>query len=279
MPELPEIKIMADFIEKNSKSRKYNRIYDAQKGNIFKDITPTTGLSGDFILVSESNGKELTLNLSDSLGKKSEISVFMGMSGNWRWVPTKDVNTVNFIRLRLDTTDGNSLLCWGSYMGPKYKIGKFGGVKRGPDPTKQFESFKSNIISNLDKKVFDKPICEVLLEQPYFNGIGNYIRSTILYYMDINPFESARSIIKSKGDKLFEMCRDVPMKAYVLNGGQLRDWKNPNNVDSVEFSKWVFYQKGSSCKDKGGRTFWFDDKWKNSCPYDINKTKTKKPSK
>jgi formamidopyrimidine-DNA glycosylase len=279
MPELAEIRIMSDFIEENSKSRRYNKIYDVQKGNIFKDITSTTGLSGDFVLLSESNGKELTLNLNDRLGKKSEISVFMGMSGNWRWVSTKDVNTVNFIRLRLDTTDGNSLLCWGSYMGPKYKIGKFGGVKRGPDPTKQFDSFKNNITSNLDKKVFDKPICEVLLEQPYFNGIGNYLRSTILYYMDINPFESARSIIKSKGDKLFEMCRDVPMKAYVLNGGQLRDWKNPNNVDSVEFSKWVFYQKGLSCKDKGGRTFWFDDKWRNSCPYDINKTKTKKPSK
>lgn|ERR1035437_3924308 len=277
MPEGPEIRIMSDFIQKNSETRSYNKIYDVQKGNIAKDITKTTGLSGNFALISEANGKELTLNLIDKSGKKSEISVFMGMSGNWRWVPTKDVNSVDYIRLRLDTTDGNSLLCWGSYMGPKYKIGKFNGVKRGPDPTKYFDLFKSNIMNNLSKSVFDKPICEVLLEQPYFSGIGNYLRSTILYYMDVNPFESTRNVIKSKGNKLFEMCRDVPMKSYKLNGGQLRDWVNPNNVDSEEFSKWVFYQKGLSCKDRGGRTFWFDPKWKNTCPYQINKTK--KPSK
>jgi len=118
----------------------------------------------------------------------------------------------------------------------------------------------------LDKSVFDKPICEVLLDQRYFNGIGNYLRSTILYYLDVNPFDRARDVIKSNL-KILAMCRDIPIKAYHLNGGQISDWINPFNVDYDQFNDWVFYQKGLSCKDGTGRTFWFAEKWKDSLTY------------
>ena len=133
----------------------------------------------------------------------------------------------------------------------------------------EFDQFQKNILNNIHRKLFDKPICEVLLNQEYFNGIGNYIRSTILYYLDCNPFESARNIIQNNPE-LIDLCRQVPQKSYHLNGGQLKDWKNPYDIDSEEFSKWVFYQKGLSCKDSTVRTFWFQEKWKDVCPYKIN---------
>lgn len=41
--------------------------------------------------------------------------------------------------------------------------------------------FRENILSNLSDKAFDRPICEALLNQMYFNGIGNYLRAEILY--------------------------------------------------------------------------------------------------
>ena len=44
-------------------------------------------------------------------------------------------------------------------------------------------------LDNQYKKVFDKPICEAILDQNYFNGIGNYLRSTLLYYLDINLYK------------------------------------------------------------------------------------------
>lgn len=84
--------------------------------------------------------------------------------------------------------------------------------------------------------------------------------------MDINPFEKGRDSI-TKYPKIIEMCRDISLKSYELNGGQLRDWSNPFKVDSKEFSEWVFYQKGLSAKDGTGRTFWYDPKWKSDCPY------------
>ncbi|MEN6290452.1 MAG: DNA-formamidopyrimidine glycosylase family protein [Methanobacterium sp.] len=255
MPELAELKIMSDFINQNSNEKTFTKVYHVEKGNNPIDAN----LIENFNVSAESYGKELKLYLSNE-SESLDFSVFMGMSGNWKFVPTENWNDTKFVRMRLDTNDGYSLLLYGSYMGPKYKLGGFTGVKRGPDPTKQFDLFRENVLSNLDKKAFDKPICEALLEQKYFNGIGNYLRSTILYYLDVNPFEQARKIIQ-ENPQILEMCRDIPIRAYQLNGGQLSDWTNPFDTDYVEFKKWVFYQKGLSYRDNTGRTFWYDEKW------------------
>jgi endonuclease VIII-like 1 len=261
MPELAELKIMSDYINQTTKGKVFNKSFHVLKGNNPEQFH----LLDDFKIDAESFGKELIIRFFND-NETHKISVFMGMSGNWKWVTTKNWNETKFVRMRLDSIDGYSLLLYGSYMGPKYKIGGFSGVKRGPDPTKNFEKFKQNIIDNLHKSTFNKPICEVLLNQEYFNGIGNYLRSTILYYLDVNPFLSASQIIKEY-PQILNMCKDIPLKAYKLNGGQLSDWKNPFDSDYDEFKKWVFYQKGISCKDNIGRKFWFDEKWNQYCPY------------
>lgn len=261
MPELTEVKIMSDFINQNSKDRTYNKLYHVEKGNNPND----SKLIENFKVEANSFGKELQLKVFNDK-KTLNFSVFMGMSGNWKFVPTTEWSNTKFVRMRLDSNDGHSLLLHGGYMGPKYKLDGFTGVKRGPDPTKQFEEFKNNILNNIENKAFRKPICDVLLNQEYFNGIGNYLRSTILYYADTNPFEEARKSIRSNPN-IIDLCRDIPLKSYQLNGGQLKDWKNPFDNDSKDFKEWVFYQKGLSTKDGTGRTFWYQDKWKDDCPY------------
>lgn len=55
------------------------------------------------------------------------------------------------------------------------------GPARGPDPVLEHQLFCDHVLSNIHLDVFNKPICEVLLNQKYFNGIGNYLRSEILY--------------------------------------------------------------------------------------------------
>ena len=253
MPELPELRIMSKFINHCSKDKKFTKAFHVKKGNIPQEFDNLC----NFRINSKSIGKELILNL-DSLS----IYVFMGMSGNWTYVSTDEWSRTKFVRLRIDDETGNSLLLYGGYMGPKYSVQyPFKGTKRGPDPVDDFDNFKYNILKNLKNKDFDKPIYEVLLNQKYFNGIGNYLRSTIIYYADINPFISGREAI-NQNESIIDMCRDVALTAYNFNGGQIKDWKNPFDGDSDEFDKWVFYQKGSSIKDSNNRTFWFDSKWK-----------------
>lgn len=272
MPELPECRIMSDFINQKSKNSKFTKAYHVTKGNMPTPFNASE-LEHKFVLNSESNGKEIVIKTCNRIGSEKNIYVFMGMSGNWKYVPTENWELTKYVRLRFDDDTGYSLLLYGGFMGPKYSVGKpFTGTKRGPDPTKDFNRFRENVMSNINKKSFEKPICESLLNQEFFNGIGNYIRSTILYYADINPFMSARSAI-SENPRILDLCKDVPLKSYQMHGGQLRDWDNPFDVDSEEFEKWVFYQKGLSCKDRTGRTFWFDPKWESECPYKINRRK------
>lgn len=261
MPEGPEVKIMSDFINEKSSDIIFSKLYHVEKGNNAKD----SKLIENFYVESSSSGKELKLRVYHDVTDLT-FSIFMGMSGNWKFVPTSNWQDTKYVRMRLDTIDGYSLLLYGSYMGPKYRLGEFTGVKRGPDPTKDFENFKSNIYQNLNKKVFDKPICEAILDQKYFNGIGNYLRSTILYYLDIDPFQTARDVIENY-PQILEMCKEIPLKAYEFNGGQLSDWKNPYDTDYDSFIEWVFYQKGYSCRDNTGRTFWYHPKWEENCPY------------
>lgn len=261
MPELAELKIMQDYINYNVKNKRFSNLFFVEKGNIEKDSC----LIQNFLVEASSWGKELKIKVYHDVTDLT-FSVFMGMSGNWKYVKTENWRETRFVRMRIDTYDGYSLLLYGSYMGPRFRLGGFTGVKRGPDPTKDFDNFKNNIIKNINSKSFDKPICEALLDQKYFNGIGNYLRSTILYYLDVNPFETARDIINDN-PQIIEMCSEIPLKAYELNGGQLSDWINPFDTDYEAFKQWVYYQKGLSCKDKTGRTFWYHPKWKSYLPY------------
>jgi formamidopyrimidine-DNA glycosylase len=125
MPELAELKIMSDYINQNVKDKTFTKLYHVEKGNIPVD----SNLIENFKLEADSNGKELVLKLYHE-NVDISISVFMGMSGNWLFIPTETWSDRKFTRMRLDTTDGNSLLLYGLYMGPKYRVGGFTGVKK-----------------------------------------------------------------------------------------------------------------------------------------------------
>nr|XP_045372796.1 endonuclease 8-like 1 isoform X2 [Camelus bactrianus] len=56
---------------------------------------------------------------------------------------------------------------------------------------------RENVLRNLADKAFDRPICEALLDQRFFNGIGNYLRAEILHRLRIPPFEKARTVLEA----------------------------------------------------------------------------------
>lgn len=85
--------------------------------------------------------------------------------------------------------------------------------------------FCKNVLANLSKKPFDAEICEVLLEQKYFNGIGNYLRAEVMYRAGISPFVVARDVFKNtpsnpdfsnlnensdKGLLVLYLCKKIP---------------------------------------------------------------------
>ncbi|KAM9753088.1 endonuclease 8-like 1 [Menidia menidia] len=160
---------------------------------------------------------------------------------------------------------------------------------RGPCIMFEYKSFRENVLSHLSDRAFDRPICEVLLNQKYFNGIGNYLRAEILYRLSIPPFVAARAVLESldvddlleeekplkneildkkisggakkKGVKqemgdLLRLCHTVPLEVVSL-GGKGYD---PEKADYSSFQAWLqcYYVDGmKSIRDHNGRTMWF----------------------
>jgi endonuclease VIII-like 1 len=255
MPEAAEVRIMSEYVSQLSKDKKFTKLYHVQKGN-----QPFDANFDDYYLDCDFYGKQIILFLKGTTDIK--ISIFMGMSGNWTLVPTESWNETKYTRLRLDREDGMSLLLYGGYLGPKYKIGGF-NTKRGFDIIKDFDKFKDNILNNLGNKIFEKSICEVLLDQRYFDGVGAYLCSEILGRLDYDPFLEFNNLNTHQLDDLFNMTHRCIKEAYEFGGGELKDWQNP--YGSSKLDDWMeFYGNRRICYKQpfGKRNIWIQKKYK-----------------
>ena len=93
------------------------------------------------------------------------------------------------------------------------------------------QEFRENVLSNLSDSSFNRAICEVLLNQKFFNGIGNYLRAEILFRLGIAPFEVARKVlepikdqeesgVKKEGQDLLDLCHSIPLEVLSLGYGK-----------------------------------------------------------
>merc|ERR1719270_69818 len=110
-----------------------------------------------------------------------------------------------------------------------------------------------------------------MLDQKYFNGIGNYLRAEILFRLKIKPFTKSRDVleplkIKDEDDKsrvknpdILDLCHSVPKEVLTLDKGKNYD---PDAEQSDQtFSSWLqcYYVEGmNNLQDGNGRTMWFE---------------------
>lgn len=255
MPELAELKLTSDYVNRMSEGKIFRGILKnpEHKG---KDIEFTPS----FRITSFSRGKEMMLRLSDiESDLSSNLMMTMGMSGFFKW--TDPGQMVKHAHLNFHSNLGTLSFVDVRRFG-RWEWGDW-NKKRGPDPTLEFEKFSKNIYEiGLATKEFNKPIFEVLMNQKWFNGIGNYLRAEILYRIDLDPWTSAREAVV-KNPEILELCRDIPMMVYELGGGQLQDWKNPFGEVSNIMELIRCYRNPNMCEvlDSNGRRFWYAPKW------------------
>ncbi len=262
MPELAELKLTAQFINENAGNLKFTNI---EKNPVHKGAEVISPFK-KFKITSKSRGKELVLYLHDAESSDVlPIRMTMGMSGHFRMTNTGGED--KHAHLKFYNTDGTVLSFVDVRRFGKWKQGFEWSDNRGPDPTVEYDEFVENIKSNLHKIAFDKPIMEALMNQQYFNGIGNYLRAEILYRLPhVNPFISARDAIQQE-PKILELCKAIPDLAFMLGGGRIKSWENPlgEMAATPETRRDLFQcynRKGmSTIKDRNGRRFWFDPKW------------------
>ena len=261
MPELAEVKLTADYINQSTKNLIFTKVF---KNPAHKGVEVNIPFT-QFKLHAESRGKEMVLYILDvNSTDHASMLMSMGMSGYFKL--TKTGSEIKHSHLQFKATNNTTLSFVDVRRFGKWKLGHEWSNNRGPCPVKEYDNFVSNIIDNLHKKIFEKPIMELLMDQKYFNGIGNYLRAEILYRLPhVNPFQSARSALKSE-PQIFKLCNDIPRLAYILGGGKLKSWENPLGESAARVGKSQLFQcygNSNMCtvKDRSGRTFWFDPKW------------------
>lgn len=259
MPELAELKFTADYINQVSKDTEYlSSSKNPQHKCLDLDIP-----FNKFKLSANSRGKEIVLEVKDvNSNEVIPIRWTMGMSGYFKLTSTGLEH--KHTHMKFHTADGRTLSFVDVRRFGKWKQGVAWNKDRSPDPTYEFDEFKAHIKNNLHRVIFSRPIYETLMDQRFFNGIGNYLRAEILYRIPtLDPSTTGREAIASHPEVL-DFCRDMPLLAYKKGGGNIKDWNNPfDSTDETHGNFMICYgRRGmSQLVDKNGRRFWYDSKW------------------
>jgi endonuclease VIII-like 1 len=275
MPELAEVKIMGDFVNHIVQQDPYiERIEKSPVSKVKTDLNAFEG--GVFTMYAKTRGKEMRLHMEliggDLNGAVTKnLFLSMGMSGNWVYLRKDSEHLQEVLKhahLRFITTRGNYLVLHDVRRFAKWKWGEDWTPGRGPCPLTEYNEFQEFLKTKwYTHKHFKSRINELLMDQRYFNGIGNYLRAEILWRLDINPFTPANEIPSNKVDELISLCYSCTSDAYELGGGQLKDWENPNKTDAKSFKEWMkCYGIKSSVVDNSGRRFWYDPIWEEYVP-------------
>ena len=184
MPEGPEIHLSCLFVNSVCSGRMFTG--EVTKSAVSKN--PDILFSSPrYTITAEARGKELALFLTclqknpDENGSRVRLLFRFGMTGRFRFTSAADMPKHSHLQFYTMEEPQNILNFVDSRRFGSWRVSECWGEERGPDPMTEHEEFKKNILEHLEDAAFNRPICELLLNQKYFNGIGNYLRAEILF--------------------------------------------------------------------------------------------------
>ena len=290
MPELAEVKLMSDFVNNyNGKVSLFQNVAVNPKTKVKTDLSCLK--EKEFKMHSVTRGKELRITFYDTQGKilspngNESLYFAMGMSGNFAFLQNdgnilekiKTASSTKHIKISFIAPEGLLVMHDMRNFG-KWRWDTDWSEKRSPCPYHEFSEFKEYINEMYNhprkKKLREKPLNEILMDQTYFNGIGNYLRAEILYRLDVNPFQTYADLSLEKREELLTLCHDIPALAYQAGGGEFYTFKNPNTAERESGIGQLIQVYGRKDRDdiltiddKSGRRFWFHKKWKKEAEF------------
>ena len=80
------------------------------------------------------------------------------------------------------------------------------------------------------KRVENRIIANVLMDQKLISGVGNYLRSEILYASKINPHREVKSLTDDELKKIYENSRKLIYQSYRDGGVSVRHYSDVNQI-------------------------------------------------
>ncbi len=185
------------------------------------------------------HGKFIWWELDFSNGMDGYVSNGLGMTGGWNQYKTKHSQ----LYLKLDNGKEiyfNDVRHFGNfkYLGNNKDILNKCLKKLGPDLLKGFDEV---YVARLKRQHGN--ICEVLMNQKIFAGIGNYIKNESLYRAGINPWSMIKDLDENKCRKLLvEVCA-VMQESYTAGGCSVKDFFHMDGNKGSYQDKLLVYGK------------------------------------
>ena len=255
MPELPEVEIVKQSLDKKIKFKKIKRVIVRNRNlrskipknfEVFlkdKNIKKISRFS-KYIILHFTNDSFCIIHFGMSgtmhLVKKNKKNKFTNLS--FYQSPTLS-NKHNHIEIQFENF--NII-----YNDPR-RFGFFELIKNKKKLSKRFYNFGPEPFSTLfninyvrdylkDKK---KDIKSFLLDQKFVSGIGNIYASEILFLCKVNPQKKAQNLNQVERKKIIYYSKLVLKRAIKFGGSSIRDFKNVSGQDGLFQNKFKVYQR------------------------------------
>ena len=261
MPELPEVEVVRQSLDKNIKQKKVKKVIIRNRNLRFKIPAYFENFLKDLkINKIDRFSKYLILNLSN----KSYCLIHLGMSGTIHMVHNNQKNQLtntSFYNSPILPKKHNHIEIFFEsfkivYNDPR-RFGFFEIIdedrlfkKRfnhlGPEPF----SSKFNIdyvYSKLREK--QKSIKNFLIDQKFVSGIGNIYACEILFLSGIKPDKKANNLKKKDLKKILIYSKKVLYDAINTGGSSIKNFQNISGKQGKFQNKFKVYQRdGLKCK-------------------------------
>tara|TARA_Y100000590_G_scaffold134111_1_gene153420 strand:+ start:1757 stop:2620 length:864 start_codon:yes stop_codon:yes gene_type:complete len=263
MPELPEVEIVKQSLEKKVKFKIIDNIiinnrnlrYKIQK-NFKKSI------KNKKILDIYRRSKYIILKFENNVF----LIIHLGMSGTLHYLKKKSKNlhsNLSFYQSETLPKKHNHIEIFFSnfkivYNDPR-RFGFFRILNsknelinyfknKGPEPYDKLFSLKY-FKNKIYKK--NKNIKNFLLDQNFVSGIGNIYASEILFYSKINPLKKAGEITNIEIKKIIKYSKYVLNRAIKKGGSSIKNFKSiQGNLGSYQNEFKVYGKDGKICPSK-----------------------------
>ncbi len=253
MPEGPEIRRAADSIEQVLKEQCIEKVQfmQAKLGKHNKT------LQGHKVLSIETRGKALLTHFDHGWSIYSHNQLY----GRWYVMPRNELPDTNrVLRIALHTREHSALLysatdisVWRTRdLGIHYFLSKLGPDILSPGLTAKIitDRLKDNIFSG-------RSLSALYLDQGFLAGVGNYLRSEILFAAALDPRSKPRELTAAQRARLSRQTLIVSKRSYKTSGVTLPTQSYRQlRAKGLSFEKSrfaVFGREGKPCHTCGAK--------------------------
>jgi len=266
MPEGPEIKRAADRIAGAIARQPITEVFFA-----FDHLKPyEEKLTGQTVFAVAPRGKALLIRFENGLNVYSHNQLY----GKWMVRQAYSYPDTNRqLRLALHTPKHSALLYSASDIEvvPDAELVTHPFLSRiGPDVLSESVTAETVQHRLQSKQFYRRQLAALLLDQQFLSGLGNYLRSEILFKAGVHPKRRPVDCSTEKIQALAAAAIALPQRSYET-GGITNDLQRAMQLKESgkswkQYRHYVFYRDGQPCFDcdtrirkdsTGGRRFYY----------------------